>query len=111
MLKGHLRDMDNISKAYTKSSKTIKSKLNAKPEVEVKQKDPPYFKNDHIRQEIEERAKKKEKSTSIMADKKMRLHKAGKIVESLLKRQQEAEERLKRLKEEAGEKNREVYTF
>jgi len=58
MLKPARRNFDNISLAQTKSSKTLKSKLNNNPEVEVKAFEPPYFKEDQVRREIEERAKK-----------------------------------------------------
>lgn len=57
MLK-HRRANDNISIAYTKSSKTLKSKLNNNPEIEVKRFEPPYFKGDPIIKEMEERAKR-----------------------------------------------------
>jgi hypothetical protein len=52
------RNNDNVSIAYTKSSKTLKSKLNNNPEIEVKRFVPPYFKGDPIIMEIEERAKR-----------------------------------------------------
>jgi len=48
MLKNR-RNYDNVSIAQTKSSKTLKSKLNNNPEVEVKKFEPPYFKEDTIR--------------------------------------------------------------
>lgn len=46
------RNNDNVSVAYTKSSKTLKSKLNNNPEVETKVFEPPYFKGDPIVREI-----------------------------------------------------------
>lgn len=58
MLKAKGRNFDNISIAQTKSSKTLKSKLNANPEVEIKKFDPPYFKEETITKHIEVRAKK-----------------------------------------------------
>lgn len=58
MLKIKPKNFDNVSIAYTKSSKTLKSKLNNNPEIEVKKFTPPYFKEDNIHREIQERAKR-----------------------------------------------------
>ena len=52
MLKNKGRNFDNVSIAQTKSSKTLKSKLNNNPEVEIKKFDPPYFKEENIHHEI-----------------------------------------------------------
>ena len=48
MLKVKGKNFDNVSVAYTKSSKTLKSKLNNNPEIEIKKFTPPYFKEDNI---------------------------------------------------------------
>jgi len=53
MLKLRRANNDNVSIAYTKSSKTLKSKINNNPEIEVKRFEPPYFKGDPIIKEIE----------------------------------------------------------
>ena len=58
MLKTKGRNFYKVRIAQTKSSKTLKSKLNMNPEVEVKKFDPPYFKEENMTRDIETRAKK-----------------------------------------------------
>lgn len=103
MLKAKGRNFDNVSIAQTKSSKTLKSKVNHNPEVEVKKFDPPYFKEENIYREIEERAKKENSRFSglvVKAPNYSHLDKAHKIVQDLLQRHHLAKEKLGKLKEE-----------
>jgi ribosomal protein L14 len=89
MLKAKGRNFDNVSIAQTKSSKTLKSKINNNPEVEVKKLDPPYFKEENIYKEIEVRAKKENSRFSGLLVKTTNynhLDKANLIVQDLLNR-------------------------
>jgi hypothetical protein len=104
MLKAKGRNFDNVSIAQTKSSKTLKSKLNNNPEVEVKKFDPPYFKEENITKDIENRAKKENSRFSgllVKANDYSHLDKAHKIVQDLLNRHKITKERLHKMKEES----------
>ena len=46
------RNFDNISIAHTKSSLQMKNKLNSNPELETRNFEPPYFREDRLRIEI-----------------------------------------------------------
>lgn len=110
MLKAKGRNFDNVSIAQTKSSKTLKSKLNANPEVEIKKLDPPYFKEENIYKEIEERAKKENSRFSgllVKTSNYNHLDKAHQIVKDLLNRHKLTKEKLNRLKEDA-EKQKQI---
>lgn len=106
MLKPARRNFDNVSIAHTKSSKTMKSKLNNNPEVEVKTFEPPYFKEDMVRKEIEERAKKENEKSDGLYQKPREDHlgKAGRIVEDLMKKHKETKEKLHKMKADAEKK-------
>jgi hypothetical protein len=104
MLKSKGRNFDNVSIAQTKSSKTLKSKVNYNPEVEVRKFEPPYFKEENIHREIEERAKKENLKFSGLLVKKTdynHLDKAGEIIKDLLNRHKLTKEKLEKMKNES----------
>ncbi len=82
MLKLKRGNYDNVSISPSKSSKTVRTKLNNNPETENKVAERPYFKEDAIRDEIYARAKKENQKTGslVRRSKEDHLGKAGKIV-------------------------------
>lgn len=113
MLKPRGRNFDNVSVAHTKSSKTLKSKLNNNPEIEIKKFEPPYFKEDLFLKEIEVRVKKEnQKSEGIFGAKKIdHLYRANKIVEDLLSKHRQAKKKLEELKKQAEDKTKQQCPF
>ncbi len=98
------RALDNISNSSpTRSSKTLKSKINNNPEVSTTIYEPPYFKEDPMRQEMENRAnKEKMKLEGLQSRPKIdHLRNAGKIVQELLKKHEENKNKLAKMKEKA----------
>lgn len=83
---------NNSTSSPTRSIKTIKSKLNNNPEVQVRIYEPPYFKDDPLRMEMEKRARKENIKGGQLFNrpKTDHLSKAGKIMEDLFKKHNEA---------------------
>ena len=81
------RNFDDISIAHTKSSLAMKNKINANPELETRRFEPPYFRENQLRMEIEQRGKQC-LGPSEQPRPSSHLDKAGSIVADLMRRHQ-----------------------